>query len=477
MRIVSCLFVLGVCQPVAKPRRSTPTSEFFLWLTDFHIDPYYGTKFQQCHLTTEETLAAPMGVLGCDPPFSLLASTLEAAGTLVDDVRFVLHTGDFARHSVTTMPDPESDVRNIIHLASKAVQEAAPEVSRDHAVEGTLGNDDFPLDYGINITTNKTENSWFADLGKVMFSDGIMSQSTLKEYSYGGYFDTVVGGLHIVCINTMAYSRYAPQGAVLDEDPFWQFEWLRGVLENATLTGRPVWIVGHIPPGIETYAFTELWHPTYLAKFMSLVQDPAYAHIVAAQLYGHVHADEFRLLPLHPAGAGPTFVSGALSPVYDNNPSFRLMEYEPATGRMLGYTVYYADITEDTLSWRFGYDALDTYPTLRAEAEAGGLSDGSMWAFAKSLASGGPDWKSYTSWYKAQISNTLVDADGLVIEDYLCALAMYNETAYQECAGFFREVDYSQEPPSQEWYRQRKDEHRSALQQRRLTARESQLMF
>ena len=54
-----------------------------------------------------------------------------------------------------------------------------------------------------------------------------------------------------------------------------------------------------------------------------IVQDPVLGSIVSAQLFGHVHKDEIRILPKAPRGAGPIFLSSSLSPVYYNNPSFK----------------------------------------------------------------------------------------------------------------------------------------------------------
>lgn len=32
-------------------------------------------------------------------------------------------------------------------------------------------------------------------------------------------------------------------------------------------------IVGHISPGIETFAYTELWYPQYVEAYLEIVQD------------------------------------------------------------------------------------------------------------------------------------------------------------------------------------------------------------
>merc|ERR1712232_400959 len=133
---------------------------------------------------------------------------------------------------------------------------------------------------------------------------------------------------------------HTPASSHLPEDPFEQMAWLRQRLEAASAEGRSVWIVGHIPPGMETYGYTELWHQQYVKAYLNLVEDPKLGGCIAAQLFGHVHAEEIRVLPRAPPGAGPVLLMGAISPIFHNNPSFRLVEYDASTGRMLDYTDY-----------------------------------------------------------------------------------------------------------------------------------------
>ena len=78
---------------------------------------------------------------------------------------------------------------------------------------------------------------------------------------------------------------------------------------------------------METFGYEELWHQHYVESYLRVVQDEAYGGTIAAQLFGHVHADEIRLLPESPTKEShPILLSGAISPVYQNNPSFKIVE-------------------------------------------------------------------------------------------------------------------------------------------------------
>lgn len=80
---------------------------------------------------------------------------------------------------------------------------------------------------------------------------------------------------------------------------------------------------------------------TVVDAYLKIVQDEGFAPVVAAQLFGHVHAEEIRI---GTGFGGPMLLSGALSPVYNNNPTFHLVEYDSSTGKLLDYMVYYTEI-------------------------------------------------------------------------------------------------------------------------------------
>ena len=61
------------------------------------------------------------GTMGCDPPLSLLESSFQAAA--VRNASFVLYTGDFVRHGIRGMPDPEGNATAIVGEVSKRAKE------------------------------------------------------------------------------------------------------------------------------------------------------------------------------------------------------------------------------------------------------------------------------------------------------------------------------------------------------------------
>ena len=102
--------------------------------------------------------------------------------------------------------------------------------------------------------------------------------------------------------------------------------WLAARLAQARAAGDHVWLLMHIPPGIDVYATLHgdaapkvetMWREDDAAAFASLARQ--YAPTITMSFAGHTHMDEFRLID----GAGPVLVTPAISPIFGQNPGFR----------------------------------------------------------------------------------------------------------------------------------------------------------
>ena len=79
-----------------------------------------------------------------------------------------------------------------------------------------------------------------------------------------------------------------------------------------------------------------MWVPTWTEQFDSLLD--RYRGTVVAAFSGHTHVDDFRLL----SAADPPFVliTPAISPIYNQNPSFRTVTFA-SDGSLENSSVYY----------------------------------------------------------------------------------------------------------------------------------------
>ncbi|MES2222042.1 MAG: hypothetical protein V4587_13885 [Acidobacteriota bacterium] len=155
-----------------------------------------------------------------------------------------------------------------------------------------------------------------------------------------------------------------------------EMAWLRDQLAQAQQSGQQVWIMGHIPTGIDPYSTARRMgamcghvHPvmflssTRLADL--LVQ---YADIIRLGIFAHTHMDEIRLLrPVHAAlnSASPEVVIKmipSISPVDGNDPSFTMARIDPANATLQDFKMVAAsNHTGIATQWSVEYDFAQTF--------------------------------------------------------------------------------------------------------------------
>ena len=118
--------------------------------------------------------------------------------------------------------------------------------------------------------------------------------------------------------------------------------WLANELEAAQTQHQKVWLVYHIPPGVDAYATTHakqagsvitLWKEPYTIGFLSLLAQ--YSGVVSVSLAGHIHADDFRL-----PGNSAIIIAPPVSPITGQNPTFRVVETD-SHGTLKDQRTYY----------------------------------------------------------------------------------------------------------------------------------------
>mmetsp|Transcript_4365 Transcript_4365/g.9616 ORF Transcript_4365/g.9616 Transcript_4365/m.9616 type:complete len:671 (+) Transcript_4365:85-2097(+) len=439
------------------------TTKWAVWISDIHVDPLYGipstpsgsacVAYSSSKVFPESATANnPYGIIGCDPPPSLWDSALEAVRKVSRkfDPDALIFTGDFVRHVPDYTENPIETVSDLIGRAADEISEKFKVLGPSAKLVGTLGNDDNPRNYQLNVT-NTPSNPWFRRVGGELREAGTMPYTREEAYKMGGYYATEFHNILVLNIQTVTYSMFFAGENPDEDDPFGQFHWLEQQLTTASEKGQKVWIIGHVPPGIETFGYKALWKPKYVDRYMAIVQDKTLGKVIAAQFFGHTHSDEFRLLPDAPEGAGAMLISSAISPIYSNQPNVRLIEYDVDTGLIQNMKVWWANITEATtttpIEWKSGYTWRDIYP---AYPDPAGLTNAGLTSWSKKLEeaaiAGGDEWTQYTEWYKAKYANPLMktrkdDPDSTedeklrLLKEYFCAVKVQNQDAYNDCAG------------------------------------------
>jgi hypothetical protein len=167
--------------------------------------------------------------------------------------------------------------------------------------------------------------------------------------SYGNY-TARVSGIRILSANTNFLSIHYRNacGSPADGDPGRAtLAWLEAELAAAKEAQQRVWLVYHIPPGIDGYAtlrqgacpgtMIPMWDQTYAGPFLALMK--RYADTVTASFAGHTHVDDFRLIGDAEGRYGFALITPAVSPIFGQNPAFRTIVYD-AAGGIIDQTTY-----------------------------------------------------------------------------------------------------------------------------------------
>jgi sphingomyelin phosphodiesterase acid-like 3 len=215
--------------------------------------------------------------------------------------------------------------------------------------------------------------------------------------------------------------------------------WIRQQLAQARAAGERVWVMGHIPPGIDPYSTLMSFSNVcdggdpvlFLAedKLADLMVE--YADVVRLGIFAHTHMDEMRVLTREGDGAqGGVAIKivPSISPVDGNEPSFTIARVNAASSVMEDYQVvstgYEAGIAA---GWAQTYDFHPTYDQARftpAAVEA---------VIAEFKADRGATGKASQAYLRHYFAGDRAAELRIFWTQYVCALNNYSAKGYAAC--------------------------------------------
>lgn len=359
----------------------------FLSLADIHFDPFIA-----CH--TENTSPCPLiqklqqapaskwaDIFATydathpehrqDSNISLFKSALVAARQAADQeqARFVIILGDFLGHDFGTYykkyaSDKTSAGKHA--FIEKTMQFISLEINNTfHGMDiyPVVGNNDsYTGDYSSIVNGeffHNTAEDW---------SDFIKSSKNraafLQQFPKAGYYSVTLSqqpNLRFIFMNTVLFSSKA-RGKGVDAAAQQQLAWLEDELNAAHQNKQKVYIAMHIPPGIDVYTtlktrlltLVQFWKPEYVERYEGLLRQ--HADDVYAVFSGHLHSDWFQVLTFSDSEAEiPVTGTPSISPLFGNNPGFKIYSYSPTTLRLMDFVTYYYPI-DRSASWGMEYD-------------------------------------------------------------------------------------------------------------------------
>lgn len=340
----------------------------FVWLSDIHFDPLATPALVDKLAAAEPTewpaiLAATptkFPPYGRDTNWPLFASVLQASAKTSPHAAFTVVTGDLLVHhfreqfnaAATNHDDAafRSFVRKSVEFVALQLKQRSP----NKPVFVTLGNNDDQCgDYAI-----QPDGPFLQDTAKAV--GDLAGLANTDSYIHLGSYsiaNPAVKHQRIVVLNTVFFSpRYTDRcGQGSADAGELLLTWFGKELESAQAHHEKVWLVYHVPPGVDAFATTHakvpgtvslLWKDEYAQKFLSLLNE--YPGVVEANLAGHIHVDDFRLF-----GGSVAIIAPAVSPITGQNPTFRTVAFD-SHGNLKDQSTYYLKNLAEP--WALEYD-------------------------------------------------------------------------------------------------------------------------
>ncbi len=324
---------------------------------------------------------------GVDTPYPLLRSSLRAMRSRQPDAKFITLTGDLIAHSFVcryTMLFPQSTSSDYRKFVLKTVSFVLGSLHASFPrvpVYVALGNNDSPCgDYRLDA-----KSDFLARIGSLV-TNGLPSserQLALKEFAESGSYSVVMAAPMqdtrlIVLDDLFLSSKYTTCGGEQDaaaENA--EMTWLQNELSQARQSGQKIWVMGHIPTGIDPYStaakFGDICGHIAPVMFLSSAKLAdlliEYADVVRLGIFAHTHMDEIRLLDPEGSDSQTSLEHSvvikmipSISPVDGNDPSFTVARVNPASAVLQDYQVIAAsNHTGIATTWSREYDYAKTY--------------------------------------------------------------------------------------------------------------------
>ena len=461
LALLACL--LGAL-PAASVAENPPAhSSSALMLSDLHFDPFSDpAKVAQLDAAPvsdwQRIFAAPDAadradrfaalneschMHGEDTSYALLHSTLAAIHQQGGSVRYVTVSGDFLAHNFRCRYSkllPAS--RNYAAFTAKTILFLMDQLRTalpGKPVYAALGNNDSDCeDYQLDVAS-----PFFAALAESFLADVPQTERAAAEASFketGSYAVTLPAPLEharlLVVDDLYLSSKYSTCGGKRESAGSGNLlSWLQGELAEAAKHHENLWVMAHIPPGIDPYStifkMRDICSGAHAELFLS--DDKLTDTLTAASssirlvVLAHTHLDELRLLhddrQQHEVAAK---LVPSISPIHGNRPSFVVASVDNRTATLRDYRVIALGSLDDpSAAWKESYRFDALYHQTNFDAPALHRLMHSFLSEPDGAAS-----QSYLSHMQAGVATSPLT---LFWSKYACAMTNTTEAGYRAC--------------------------------------------
>lgn len=343
-------------------------------ISDIHFDPFYDRSLLAALIESDHSkwqgIFSRSSVQGygsnkADTNYVLFNSALQNIHQQVARPDFIMISGDFlahdfqedyAKYSGTSDPKAVNTfITKTIAFVTRMIEKQFPQTP----VYPALGNNDsYCGDYAVEPGgqfLDATARTW-----KTLLKHPANVSSFMRTFPAMGSYSILAPqnkNHRILVLNATFFSnKYKNACGDPKADPARdQMKWFEAELKKAAAAREKVWLVYHIPPGIDVYASLEktakekalhvepFWRPDHNQQFINLIRK--YSTVIVGSFAGHIHMDSFELVRSdNDSPAVFVHITPAISPLFDNNPAFEIFTYDRRSSALNDYAAYYLDL-------------------------------------------------------------------------------------------------------------------------------------
>jgi hypothetical protein len=363
---LAVLLLLPLPATAAQTAAAVPRQQF-ISLSDIHFNPYYDPSLMAAleaadvsgwaGVFASSKVTAP-SAYGADTNWPLFRMLLADLKTRCAGAAFVTISGDFLAHDFPQnfqLYSPDKSGKAYQSFVTKTVQFIAAQLQAalpSARMFPSLGNNDSDCgDYEI------TPNGWFLGVFANAWAPSVREPTFVSQFSPAGYYavpapmpNTTLIGLNSIFFS-VNYDNACGEGTT--DYGAQELKWLDQQLSSAAKEHRRVWLLYHIPPGVNVWSTLSgavcpspvlMWKTQYNNTFNALMQK--YASTIPVSLAGHTHMDDFRLM-----GNAYIHMTPAVSPMFTNNPAYETVRDSPLDATIVDYTVVSFPLNNPQPAW------------------------------------------------------------------------------------------------------------------------------
>lgn len=315
-----------------------------LIVSDMHFSPIYASTENDTVLkkklenssydewikyfeSTPAQMALDSTLMFKDSNYALLRSAIANMKKRLPRPAFIVIAGDFLWHGAIPADSvlKKRTIQFITHLFK-------------HYFPGSLiipamgNNDTYGQDYSLQDRKFLKD---FATAWEPNLPDN--SADSLKKQ---GYYTCDAGNMRFIVLNTAPLNA----GTTYPEGPA-ELNWLNNALANAN--GKNIWLIMHIPPGLNSYNQKDFWNKPVNDAFTDAVVK--YAGNIKLTIASHTHFEDFKVIYNNAATPAPVSlirIVPSVCPNHGNYPSFDVAEVNTSSGKVVNEVNWYLNLSK-----------------------------------------------------------------------------------------------------------------------------------